>query len=164
MQKFISLLLACFFLFLGLIILLLPWSTSMQEGFRYFMTIHVWTWSLLGAGFFLIGVSLLTYAFYSLQKTSYTLNIGKHSIEVSEKVLTGYLNNYWQHIFPEKHVASRLVLKQKGIKVSADLPYIELSEQKKLLQKIDNDLAQIFRDLLGYTPAITLRIEFERRK
>lgn len=164
LRHFLYFLLAAFFLFLGLIILILPWSLSMQEGFREFLTIHVWTWSLLGLGFFLTGVSISTYAYYNLHTTGYTLNIGSHHVEVSAEVVEAYLENYWQTAFPETRVPCRLLLKTGLMQIFAHLPYTNLQEQRKLCNKIENDLTLIVRKALGYPLPVKLYLEFDQAK
>ena len=52
-------------------------------------------------------------------------------------------------------------MKKDSIKIIADLPAVPYDEQKYLLERMEKDVQDLFRDTLGYREEIELAVSFQ---
>src|SRR5262249_26201196 len=133
----ISLAVALFFLLLGIISLMLPWSPSARSELILFILEHSQTIALLGLGWILIGLSIVVYTLLSARHHYLYLRSGPRSIKIDESIIHSYLETYWKKLFPHAEIPHRVTLKRNKIHVTADLPYVPANEQKAFLAKVN---------------------------
>lgn len=155
-------LVALLFILFGTLALLLPWSESVRYTAIHFIEDNIWPWNLFGLAFILIGITMGFYLKVTRRRHYYTLQMGAHDTLVHQNVVDGYLQAYWERVFPMQEIPYRLTLRRKKIKLSADLPFASADEQKKMVDQIQNDLSDIFRRLLGYQKNLALTLSFEK--
>ena len=82
------------------------------------------------------------------RRTYYHVRTGDRSIAVDEAVIEGYLQRYWETLFPGKEVSSDVTIQSNQIEVSTDLPHIPFNQQRDLLKRIERELADVFDKVL----------------
>lgn len=157
----ISSLIALFFILLGIICIMLPWSPSVRTNIVDFFLENTIAISLFGVGFFVIGLTMLINFYLSSKRRYYHLKVGERSVAVDEIVIRQYLQSYWEQVFPNQEVPTRLSLRKNKIKVYADLPYVPKEERPTVCERIQNELHEIFSKTLGYTQKFLLSISFQ---
>jgi hypothetical protein len=116
--------------------------------------------SIFSVAIFAIGIAILIHVIQSTRHRYYMIPAGRHLVSVDENLINNYLNSYWKELLPKVNVPNRIALKNNRIFVIADLPYFSGEEQKILLNKIDKDVSNILRKVLGYDREFSLQISF----
>lgn len=160
LYSLITVIISLFFILLGIISLLIPWSEQIRSSIILFIADNTLALLLFGFCSVIIGAGLISTIVLNSQRRYYRIQSGSHPITLSESVVQDYLTVYWQRLFPQKEIPCRLVIKKKKIQVIADLPYVPILEQKSLLEKIEKDLLDTFRDVLGYREELDVSISF----
>lgn len=160
----ITAILALFFLILGILGVLLPWSPAIRAEIVDFLLSNTLTISLFGFLFFAIGLGVLVQLFLGMKRHYFTSRLKAVDFEVSEKVIRDYLSVYFRELFPYSEVPCQIILKKKKAKITADLPPLPKGEQGAMVKKIESDLSDIFRDLIGYPHELLLSISFQPQK
>lgn len=159
----ISFAVSIFFILLGIIGLLLPWSDYLRADLVDFILGNSMAISLFGFGFLIIGLASLIYMIQGLKSRYYYVKVGKKSVIVHEEIIAEYLKTYWRQVFPGQEVSSRIVLKKKNLKLYADLPYVPKEEHQTLMNKIQEELQDIFVNILGYHNPFILALSFKSK-
>lgn len=162
--SFITFVIALFFILLGIMTLLLPWSLSTREMVINFIEFNTWPWNFFGLGFLVIGLALIAHIWFSSRFRYYTVHIGPYSTSLSENVVDDYLRSYWQRLYPHTDIPYQFSFKKNKIQISVDLPYSPKDRQKEQIQQIEEDLSEMMRNFLGYRQNIELSISFEKQK
>lgn len=160
----ISLFVALFFLLLGILAMMLPWSPNARTDLVAFILEDSLAIFLFGFAFFAIGIAIITQIILYTRKSYFHLKSTPRSISVDETVIADYISGYWRDLFPKSHVPSRLTLKKNKIHITADLPYIPQSEQKDLLEKIKNEIDDLLHNVIGYRDTFYLSASFQSKK
>lgn len=164
-SRFLSLLLnfiaGAFFLFLGLIGVILPWAPKIRQSTATFFLENTLILSLFGLGCALVGLSIIFYTFLNTKRRYLFIRTGKNSIEVSQNILQQYLENYWKKSFPKAYVPFEVTIKRQSIQVIAELPSMELHNQKKYLEKVKTDFEELFTNVLGCSYEVHLFASFK---
>lgn len=160
----ITAILALFFLILGILGMLLPWSPTIRAEIVDFLLANTFTLSLFGFLFFIMGLGVLIQLLLGLRRHYFTSRLKAVDFDVSEKVIRDYLSVYFRDLFPFSEVPCQILLKKKKAKIIADLPPVPKGEQGAMVKKIEHDLADIFRDLIGYPHELLLSISFQPQK
>lgn len=151
-----------FFLLLGLIAIILPWSIGLRTDVVLFFLENSIAISLFGFGFFLIGIGMLVNFYLSSRRSSYRLH-SKQPVVIDQRIMEQYLTSYWKQLFPQQEIPTQLFLRKNRLKITADLPYVPLLEQKPLVEQIEKDLQEIFSNLLGYSESFALALSFAKK-
>jgi hypothetical protein len=157
----INIAIAIFFLVLGLVAIMLPWSPMVRTDVIQFILEDSIAIFLFGFVFLIIGLVLVIYTLLSTRRSYYRLKGGPQSILIDEQVVQDYLDSYWKHLFPQAVVPNRLQIKKNKIHLVADLPYVPAAEQKQLLESIKADLTEMFSSFLGYKEPFYLSASFQ---
>ena len=160
-QSFISLTIALFFLMLGIVSVMLPWSPTVRMDLIRLLLDHSIAIFLFGFGFIIIGLAVIINIAFSARRNYYRLKSGPKSIWVDETVIQNTIDSYWTKIFPKSRIPNHLTLKKNKIHLVADLPFIPLAEQKELLEKIKIDLSDLLATFLGYRDTFYLSASFQ---
>lgn len=159
----ISFSLAVFFLFLGILGILLPLSPLIRTDLVQFILENSVAICLFGFGFTVIGLIMIINLYLGTKRTYYYIQTGHRLAAVDEAILQDYLDTYWKQLFPQHAIPSKLTLKKNKIKVIADLPYMPKEDQKQLLERIQQDLQETFYKLLSYTQEFTIAVSFAKK-
>lgn len=154
---------AVFFVVLGLIGVVLPWSAGLRTDIVEFILANSIAISLFGFGFIIIGGTLLLNMILSTRRRYYNEKVGSNLITIDETVMLRYLQMYWERIIPTQEVPTRLLIKKNKIKISADFPFIPREEQDALIANIKQDLREIFTKVLGYPYEFSLSLSFQKK-
>lgn len=149
---------------LGIIAMLLPLFSGIKAQFIAFLVENSLPLFLFGLGSTLIGAALAIHIILNSRRRYVTIRSGKKTISVSEAVMQDYLSSYWKEVVPNRDVPFRVQLKNHKIRILADLPYFPKDEQKSLLEKIERDLNDLFRGILGYQDELEMEISFQSAK
>lgn len=156
-----SLLIALFFVLLGVISVMLPWFPLIRNELIRFILEDPLILFFFGFAFILIGLAIVIHIALNARRRYYHVQSGPRSISIDENVIQDYLNSYWQQLFPQAQVLSKLSLKNNKIYVIADLPYIPQDQQTDVLDRIKNDLADLFIATFGYREQFYLTATFQ---
>lgn len=161
LYSLISFIFALFFILLGIIAILLPFSPTIRSDFIEFVLQNSIAISLFGFGFLLIGAVMLANLYLNTRHHYYNIRVGNRLVEVDEAIIHHYLNTYWNQLFPQQETPTRLRFKKNTIKIIADLPYSPESDRKELIERIQHDIQDIFKRILGYSHEFMLSISFQ---
>lgn len=160
----LSVILAAFFGIVGIIGIVIPWSPQIRTDIIQFILEDFIAISLFGFGFLIIGLVIIINLILSTKKRYYYLRSSRQFVALDEAIFQEYISGYWRKIFPNSEVAHRIELKKNKLYISADLPYIPQAQQKLLLEKIRNDLVDLFGKMLGYQGEFFLTTNFALQK
>lgn len=160
----ISFIIALFFISLGCIAVLLPWSATLRTDMIEYILANSIAISLFGFGFIVVGGTMVLNLILSARKKYYYSRVGSNFVAIDEVVIAQYLRSYWEELFPNQEIPTRLVLKKNKIKINADLPYKPAEEQKMFVENIKQDLRNIFTQVLGYPHEFVLSVSFPKNK
>jgi hypothetical protein len=156
----ISYILALFFLTLGLLCAVIPWSDGMRALVLDFLQ-HNWVMLFLfGVGCLVVGMTILLNLSMSSRRRHYTVRTGPYLVAVDKDLVTSYLQAYFQGRYPKREIPCNVTIKSDRLQIAADLPTTPLEEQKSLLKKIENDLQELLAARLGYYRPLRLYISF----
>ena len=164
LYSLISLIIALFFVMLGLIAMILPWSVEARTDLVQFILEGSISLFLFGFVFMAIGLGIVIQIVLAAKKQYYHVRSGSNPVWVDESIIQDYLDNYWKRIFPRSSIPSKLQLKKNKIHVTADLPFIPHGEQKELLEKIKKDIQELLSKILGYQQPFYLSATFETER
>jgi ABC-type multidrug transport system fused ATPase/permease subunit len=153
-----------FFILLGIIALLLPWSAHIRTDMIEFILENSIAISLFGFGFIILGFLIVLSLYLSSKRRYYYVRGGERTVVIDQEIIRHYLQAYWLQKFPNQEIPNRLVLKKNRIRVTADLPFTELKAQKPLIERIKQDLEELFHQMLGYSHQFVLVASFPKKK
>lgn len=159
----INILNAFFFILIGIVGILIPWSVHVRTLLTQFIFEDYLAISLFGFAFFITGFAIFMNILLSTQRRYYRINSSRTTTTVDEAVIQEYLNTYWKQLFPENDIPCHLQLKNNKIHIAVDLPYLPIQEQKSLLERIRIDLIEIFSKVLGYREEFFLSASFQTK-
>ena len=159
-----SFILALFFIMLGVISVLMPWFPAMRTDLIQFLLENSIAISLFGLAFLTIGIVLVVNIILSTKHHYYEFKVGNHPVRVDEELIQKYLQVYFDEIFPAQEVPCQLTIKQNLIHVTADLPYVPALQRNVLVEKIQQDLKDLFSNQLGYNSNYYLSASFQTDK
>lgn len=152
---------ALLFLIIGVVCIALPWSPEIRTELVQFILEDTYLLLILGSVFLLLSFMILFHLWVNLKRRYYRLRSHNRSVIVDEAVFQQYLDTYWKQLFPENDVPSNVIVGPKKLKITADLPYVPLSEQKDLLKRIQSDLEELFGNFVGYQRDYVISISFQ---
>ena len=161
--SFISLVVALFFVIIGIVSFILPWFPEVRMTLATFIMEDSITIFLFGSCFLVIGAATIAGICWSTKRKYYHLKAGPQAISLSDTLFHDYLISYWKEVFPKSEVPCSVKLKKNKIHITADLPYVPRQEQKKLLQQMELDITEIFTRLLGYRSEYHFFVSFKER-
>ncbi len=164
LNSFFVTLIAIFFILLGLLCVMVPWFPAIRTHIILFLLENALAISVFGLVSVIVGGAILANIILSAKHRHYRIRGGANAVVVDEAVIQKYLDNYWQQLFPDFDVPSKVMLKNNCIHVFAHFPGLSLSEQKSLLERIDRDLTQAFAKMLGYQREFYLSASFRESK
>jgi hypothetical protein len=159
----ITLLIALFFIILGAIAMIIQWSHHVAITVIDFMLNHTLSISVFGFLAVVIGIALVINVVQSALTRYYRIRSDKSPISLSDTLISDYLSTYWKELFPYAEVPCRILLKKHRIQIVADLPPFPIGEQKELLKRIEEDLLDLFRSVLGFRDELDLSISFQKK-
>lgn len=157
----ISLIIASFFLIVGIFSMFLPWSSFLREGIIQFILEHTLIFFFFGLGFALIGLSLMIYTLIHTRHRYTHIQTGARAITLDENIIHQYLEDYWKTHFPQSHVPFTLSIKKRSLEIAADLPSLPLADQKNFLEHVKDDFTDLFANTLGYPYEVHLLASFQ---
>lgn len=160
----ISFVIALFFMLIGIVGVLIPWSINVRTLLTQFIFEDSLAISLFGFSFLVIGAAIAINLFLNKSNRYYKISSKNATTTVDEAVILEYLNTYWKRLLPENDIPCHLTIKDNKIHIAVDFPYIPLPEQKTLLERIRKDLAGIFAKILGYNDEFFLHASFQSEK
>lgn len=160
-SSLISVLVTLFFILLGIICLIFPWSEMMKSAVTEFILHNSLAISLMGFAVLAVGLARLFYISSGIKPTYYHFRTDSKAVWIDETIIQDYVDNYWRNLFPKGAVANKVTLKNNKIFLSADLPYVPSNEQKDMIQKIQKELSDLFSLILGYKNSFTLSATFQ---
>jgi len=163
-HSLVSLFIALFFVMIGLVGAMIPWSSSTRNLLIRFITEDSIAISLFGFAFLFIGLAIAGDIIFNMRRRHYSISSLKGTATVDKAVIQEYLDQYWKSLFPENDIPCFLALKDNKIHISVDLPHLPIQEQKPLLERIRKDLMSLFAQVLGYRDEFFLSASFESMK
>lgn len=157
----LSFVVALFFIMLGVFALLISLSPDVRTDIITFVLEDSVVLYIFGISFILIGLGIVFNVILGLKRHAYYIKSKNLTVRVDEGVVQDYLNTYWKQLFPHNDIANKVTIKRNKVHIVADLPYMPISEQKATLERIQNDLDDVFSQTLGYRNEYLLNISFK---
>jgi len=157
----VSFFIALFFILIGIVGILIPWSINVRALLAQFIFEDSLAISLFGFAFFFIGLAIAIDIVLNSRRKQYTISSLKAPATVDEEVIKEYLNTYWKQLLPNTETPCHLALKKNKIHISVELPFLPIQEQKPLLERIRKDLIGLFAQILGYRDEFFLTASFK---
>lgn len=161
LYSFISFIISVFFILLGVVGILLPWSSGVRTHLTQILLEESWFIFLFGIGFIIIGTAIATNLILGAKRRYYEIRSNHLVTKIDESLFQDYLSTYWKQLFPACEIPNQITLKKNKIHVAADLPYIPIEQQKTLLERIERDLNDIFNRILGLRYEYVISISFQ---
>lgn len=144
----------------GTVVALIAFVPSLQEQLLSWLTNPQPWLTVAGAGIVLSGILVLFGATVFPRKGCMQLRMGDLSVDIEPALLNRYLEQYWRQVFPQGKVFSGVSIHRGRIAIEADLPPIPLEEQRRVLQRAELDLVELFDKVLAYHRDFTLSVSF----
>lgn len=157
----LSFIIGIFFICFGIICLFIPNSESKLNELVLFIIENPWLPYLASLFFLTIGVVVFINTRLNSKKHYYKIKAGNRVTVLDEKIFEQYLDTYWKELFPKSEIPSRASIKNNKLTITADLPFIPLSQQRPLIQQIEQDLNEILIKYLGYHQEYFISINFQ---
>src|SRR5690242_535734 len=119
LYSFISVIIALFFVFIGIISLMLPWFPGVRMTLSTFIMEDSITIFLFGSCLLLIGIAFIAGTIWGSRRRYYRLKAGPYSVQISEAIFLDYLESYWKQIFPNAQIPCTVKLARNKIKITA---------------------------------------------
>lgn len=157
----ITLVVALFFIVLGVMSMILLFSPYVRSTLVQFILENSVMLFLFGFSFLVIGVAIVTHIILGAKKKHYYIKSNNHSIYINEDIFQQYLNDYWKQLFPNQDIPNQVILKKDKVQITAELPFVPIPEQKKVITRIERDLSELFNRLIGYRKEYILSLSFQ---
>lgn len=157
----ISLIIALFFILLGIIGVILPWSSSVQSLAISLILEHGLLIFLFGLSLLAIGIATTVNIILSSKRRYYHLKVNSQTVSVDTAVIHNYLHKYFKELYPEIDVPYQLKMKKNKLHITVDLPYSAQSEQEAILERIQTELRELFQHFLDYRQPFFLSASFK---
>lgn len=151
---------ALFFVLLGIVALLLPWSASLSVRLEPFLKENPYLISLFGLALIIVGIGMTVLWYFNVKYRSYYIHIKPNITQVDRQVIRDTMEAYWKQRFPDNVVPMRLTLKSQSIRLIAELPCCSVDKQKQILEEIQQDLDYLFHHILGYPYDVLVSLSF----
>jgi len=159
----ISWVIALFFILLGFLSILIQASTDVRSEFVSFILEDSFFISLFGLCSLLIGAGVIFYLSTSLKKRYIKIKSSSNkAFYLEDTLFQDYMHTYWKEMFPQQEIPSQVTIRKNKVMVTADLPYIPEHEQKTLISRIEEDLKELFQNVLGYHQEYTISLHFPK--
>lgn len=160
----ISWVIALFFIIIGFLSILIQASTDVRSEFVTFILEDSFFISLFGLCSILVGAGIIFYLSASLKKRYMKIKSSSNkAFYLEDTLFQDYMNAYWKEMFPQQEIPSQVTIKKNKVMVTADLPYIPELEQKTLISRIEQDLKELFQNVLGYHQEYTISLHFPKK-
>lgn len=153
---------ALFFTLLGILGILIPWSSAIRGELIRFILDESLAISLFGLAFLAIGLFAMINIYYNSRRNYYYIKSTDKSISVDEGLIEQSLDLYWNQLFPKAEIPCRVYIKNNRVHISVDLPPLPLQEQKPLLERIRQDVQSNLAKQLGYHDEFFLTASFPK--
>lgn len=160
--SFITFIIALFFTLFGFFSILTSLVFHIRITFANFILNNPLLLFIFGLCLFACGLALITYILLTSRKKVIVIRTGKNAVSVDEALVQSYLNAYWAKLFPNHDVASYIIVKKNLITIVANLPSVDYEDQKLLLERIESDIQEIFKDIIGHQDEIELDLSFQK--
>lgn len=158
----ISFTIALFFVLLGIIGVIIPWSPEIRTDLVQFILDDSILLSLFGLTFIIVGLAIAAYILVNGRRKYYHIRSGEDAITVDEAVIQQYLDAYWKELFPGSDIPNRLAIKNNKIHITVDFPHVPQGQQQLILERIKQDLRNKFTEILGYRGDFYLSSSFRQ--
>ncbi len=156
----INLVIAIFFIFIGLFSIFIPWSNAVQMGLIEFILHDALVISLFGFTFLVIAFAMIVDFAIHARRKYYYVKSQNDVVAVDEAIIQNYLSTYWKEMFPAHNVACQLKIKDNHIHIYADLPHQPVDVQPIIIEQVKSDLQKQFRSSLGPEVSFSLSASF----
>lgn len=157
----ISFIIAVFFILLGVIGVMVPWSPGIRTDLIQFILDDSLAISLFGFASIVIGLAIVINILLNTKKRYYHIRSDSKAIDIDETVIQQYLATYWKQLFPGSDIPCRMILKNNKIHITVDFPHLPIAQQQLLLERIKEDLRTTFTKMLGYHNDFYLSASFQ---
>lgn len=158
-QTIINIILAFFFMTLGIFGLIIPLDSTTRTAAVEFIFGNSIAIMIFGFAFFSIGLAITISLFFNFKKKHYHVHSRRYVI-IDEAIIQNYINSYWRQTYPAYDIDSHLTIKKNKIYLFVDFPYISKEQHKNFLENIRADLSDQFARILGYQDDFHLFISF----
>jgi hypothetical protein len=157
----INAILAIFFLLVGIVSMLMLWVPIIRSEVIQFILEDSLAIFIFGFAFSIIGLFILVNIILNMRRHSYHMKIGKNHVTIDQAVIHRHLTSYWKELFPKEEIPYRVAMKDDRIHLFVDLPFTPQTQQKMVLERMEEDLDQLFKNTLGYRHPFMLSASFK---
>lgn len=161
LYSLITLFIALFFILLGFIGVIIPWSHNMQSLAVALILENSALIFIFGFSFLCIGIATAVNILLNARRKYYHFKVSGQTVSVDSALIQNYLQTYLKDLFPDAEIPYHLDLKKNNIHITIDLPYIEPENQAALLERIRTELRELFSSFLGYRQQFHLSASFQ---
>ena len=152
---------AIFFILLGIVGVMIPWSDTIRSELVQFIQRDALVISLFGFAFVIVGFAIAVNIIINARRSYYLLKSGDNAVMVDEQIIQQYLTVYWKQLFPNYDTPCRLRIKKNRLHLTIELPYLPTTEQPVLLERIKQELRDLFASSLGYHDEFQISASFQ---
>ena len=161
LYSLITFCIALFFILFGIIGIILPLSTGMQTLAVNLILQQPVLIFLFGISLLAIGIVTALNIMLGTRRQYFHIKVQGQPVSVDSALIQSYVKTYLDDLFPGKEIPFQLKLKKNKISVIVDLPAIDESQQSALLDRISDELRELFTSFLGYKHHFHLSASFQ---
>lgn len=155
-----SILFAFFFVAMGVLLFMIPFSAGFRQSVLDFVQGSTLLLCLSGMSLASIGGSVLYWLLRSHRRNYYHVETSGVTVDVDQEVFAQLLEQYWLRAFPTEKILSHLEVCENKVKVVADMPFVPYEDQKDVIRKVEEEVAALFAEMVGYKNEISLSVSF----
>ncbi len=159
-HSLISLVIALFFVLIGLISIMIPWSADIRYKLIHFILEDALAISLFGFAFIVVGSAIIANILLNARHQYYHIRSGVGAIKIETAIIQQHLTLYFKELFPSNDIPCRIAMKKNKIHITIDLPFTPPTQQRELLERIKGDIQHLFATKLGYLDEFFLSASF----
>lgn len=161
-HTFVNSVIALFLFLLGTACLFYPWASEMQSHLIEFLISSTRLIFLFGICFILLAIGIASNVWFRTKQSYYRMKVEPLPVTIDENVILGYLNAYWKQLFPESDIPCKITLNRNELYIEADLPFVGDAAKNDIIDRIEDDLKNIFLKTVGYKDPFYLTLSFQK--
>jgi len=156
----LTMIVSLFTLFLSVIFMTTPWNRHLRKWFVKSLIESKMAMFSLGLVFLAFTLLLIFTIVRLSRRRELVIPTKGGRVVLNQKVFEDYLQQYWQRLFPNHVVDQKVVMKKDHVKIIVDFPPVPKGDEQKILDKVHDDLGDLFQKIVGYEGEFELTYSF----
>lgn len=143
----------------GVLLFLIPFSSSLQRGVASFLATPPWYSSYIGGGVFLLFLLLLVFSWVMHKKRYIRMTMECDKLAIEKSIIEEYVHRFFAELIPGKDPVYDVILgKENELDIVVELPSFPVEEKKAFFIRVQNELGVLLARKIGYQSPFVLTI------